>query len=144
MAEELSEEQLETTEQVEGKEQLENKEPVQNKPVAVTVTQKKSYNWLILGGINFVFILALAGGGVYLLQEMKDKQAAQGAEINKDDMREIEVSKQLNAYQNQLSTMQSQIATFNEEIAGKDNRYTKTLADFSQLHTEIANVLDID
>ncbi len=128
MSEELSEEQLET------KEQVENKEPVQNK--AVTETPKKSYGWLILGGINFIFILVLAGGGLYLLEEMKDKQLAQGAEINKDDMREIEVSKQLNAYQNQLSTMQSQIATFNEEITGKDNHYTKTLADFSQLHTE--------
>ena len=35
--------------------------------------------------------------------------------------------------------MQAQIATFNEEITGKDNHYRKTLADFSQLHTEKLN-----
>jgi uncharacterized protein HemX len=32
--------------------------------------------------------------------------------------------------------MQSQIATFNKDIAGKDSHFTKTLADFSQLHSE--------
>ena len=115
-------------------EQVENKGKILNNPAPII--QKQSSGWLILGGINFVFILLLAGGGLYLLQEIKDKQVAQGTEINKDDMREIEVSKQLNEYQSQLSTMQSQIATFNEEITGKDNHYTKTLADFSQLHTE--------
>jgi len=51
-------------------------------------------------------------------------------------LREIEASKQLNTFQSQLATMQSQIATFSEELAGKDNHFTKTLADFSQLHTE--------
>jgi uroporphyrin-3 C-methyltransferase/uroporphyrinogen III methyltransferase/synthase len=114
--------------------QVENKDQMQNNPAPVI--KKQTYGWLILGGINFVFILLLAGGGLYLLQEIKDKQVAQGTEISKDDMREIEVSKQLNEYQSQLSTMQSQIATFNEEITGKDNHFTKTLADFSQLHTE--------
>ena len=118
-------------------EQVENKEQIQNNPVPVV--QKKSYGWLVLGGINFVFILMLAGAGLYLLQEVKDKQQAQSSEINKDDMREIELSKQLNEYQSQLSTMQAQIATFNEEITGKDNHYRKTLADFSQLHTEKLN-----
>lgn len=115
-------------------EQLENNEQIQNNPVPVV--QNKSFGWLVLGGINFFFILLLAGGGIYLLQEVKDKQQAQGTEINKDDLREIEVSKQLNEYQSQLSTMQSQIATFNEEITGKDNHYIQTLANFSKLHTE--------
>ena len=124
----------EKVEQEEKKIQEENKVQIQNIPVPVVPTN--SYGWLILGGINFVFILLLAGGGLYLLQEVKDKQIAQSTEISKDDMREIEVSKQLNEYQSQLSTMQSQIATFNEEITGKDNHFTKTLADFSQLHTE--------
>jgi len=118
----------------EQKVQEESKVKIQNNPAPIV--QTKSYGWLILGGINFIFILLLAGGGLYLLQEVKDKQIAQTTEINKDDMREIEVSKQLNEYQSQLSTMQALIATFNEEITGKDIHYTKTLADFSQLHTE--------
>ncbi len=96
----------------------------------------KSHGWLIFGAINLLLILVLAGGFFFLLQELKDKQLSQGDEISKDDMREIEVSKQLNAFQSQLGSMQSQIVIFAEDIAGKDSHFTKTLADFSQLHSE--------
>jgi len=123
VAEELSEQQ-----------QKNNNKQVQPKPVKDT--QKRSIGWLIFGIINFILILLLAGSGYYLLQEMKEKQLDQSSEINKDDMREIEVSKQLNVFQSQLGSIQSQIATINEDITGKDNHFTKTLADFSQLHTE--------
>ena len=58
-------------------EQVENKEPIQNNPVPVA--QNNSYGWLIVGGINFAFILLLAGGGLYLLQEVRDKQQSQFA-----------------------------------------------------------------
>lgn len=115
-------------------EQQSDKQPVEKQ--AEIVAPKKSYAGIILSAVNFVLILFLMGGGFFLFQEMKDKQQSQGEEINKDDLREIEVSKQLNAYQSQLGTMQKQIATFNEEIAGKDNHFTQTLADFSGLHTE--------
>jgi uncharacterized protein HemX len=124
VAEELSEQQQKNN----------NNEQVQPKPVKDT--QKRSIGWLIFGIINFILILLLAGSGYYLLQEMKEKQLDQSSEINKDDMREIEVSKQLNVFQSQLGSIQSQIATINEDITGKDNHFTKTLADFSQLHTE--------
>ena len=125
VAEEVSEEQLKNEEQVQN-------QPVENKP-------KKSYGWLVFGIINFLLILVLAGGGYYLLQEMKGKQLDQSDAMSKDDMREIEASKQLNAFQSQLGSMQSQIATFSADIAGKDTHFTKTLADFSQLHTEKLN-----
>lgn len=124
VAEELSEQQQKNN----------NNEQVQPKPVKDT--QKRSIGWLIFGIINFILILLLAGSGYYLLQELKEKQLDQSSEINKDDMREIEVSKQLNVFQSQLGSIQSQIATINEDITGKDNHFTKTLADFSQLHTE--------
>jgi uncharacterized protein HemX len=98
--------------------------------------QKKSRAGLIFGIINSLLIFALAGGGYYLLQQTEDKQLAQGKEINKDGMREIESSKQLNSFQSQLAAMQSQIATFDKEIAGKDNHFTKTLAHFTETHTK--------
>jgi uncharacterized protein HemX len=98
--------------------------------------QKQSKSGMIFGIINLFLILLLVGGGFYLSNEIKDKQQAQGKDINEGDLRYIEVSKQFNSFQSQIGTMQSQIATFNEEIAGKDNHFTKTLADFSQLHTE--------
>lgn len=109
---------------------------VQTDAQPVIKAEKKSYGGIIFGIINLFLILLLIGGGFYLFTEMKDKQQAQGDVINKGDMREIEASKQINSFQSQLSAMQSQIATFNQEIAGKDDHYTKTLADFSQLHSE--------
>ncbi len=127
MAEELSEQQQKNN----------NNEQVQPKPVKDT--QKRSMGWLIFGIINFILILLLAGSGYYLLQVMKEKQLDQSSEINKDDLREIEISKQLNVFQSQLGSIQSQIATVNKDITGKDNHFTKTLADFSQLHTEKLN-----
>jgi len=111
------------------------KEQTETKPVAVD-TQKKSYGGIIFGVINLFLIFLLIGGGFYLFEEIKDKQQAQGEDINEGDLRGIEVSKQFNSFQNQLGTMNSQIANFNAELTGKDNHFTKTLADFSQLHSE--------
>ncbi len=99
-------------------------------------TKNKAFGGLILGIFNFILILILIGGGFYLFQEVKDKQEDHSDDINKSDMRGIEVSKQFNEFQSQLGSMQSQIATFSEDIAGKDTHFTKTLADFSQLHVE--------
>ncbi len=110
--------------------------PAQTDAQPMVATQKKSYGGIIFGVINFILILLLVGGGFYLSSEIKDKQQAQGNDINEGDMRDIEVSKQFNSFQSQLGTMNSQIATFNAELTGKDNHFTKTLADFSQLHSE--------
>ncbi len=123
VAEELKEQPQEVTEQTE------------TKPVEIE-TQKKSYGGIIFGVVNLFLILLLVGGGFYLFDEIKDKQQAQGKDINEGDLRGIEVSKQFNSFQNQLGTMNSQIANFNAELTGKDNHFTKTLADFSQLHSE--------
>lgn len=118
------------------KQEKQQEQDIQNEAQPAIGTQKKSYVGIIFGIINLIFILLLMAGGFYLFSEMKDKQKAQGDVINKGDMREIEASKQINAFQSQLGAMQSQIASFNQELAGKDNHFTKTLADFSQLHSE--------
>lgn len=39
-------------------------------------------------------------------------------------------------YQSQLVAIQSQLASIEANVAGKDTHFTKTLADFSQLHSE--------
>ncbi len=105
-------------------------------------TAKKSNGWLIFGIINLLLILLMAGSFYYLLQELKNDQLAQNSESNKGELRAIEASKQLNAFQSQLAAMQSQIAAFAEDIAGKDNHFTKTLADFSQLHSEKLSMVE--
>lgn len=98
-------------------------------------TPKKSKIASLYGPINLLLILVLAGGFFYLLTEMKDKQQAQGNEINKSDMREIELNKQYNLFQSQLGAMQEQMVVFSKDMAGKDGHFTQTLADFTQSHT---------
>lgn len=117
----------------ENKTPIKQKNKVQKPPNNIT---QKPIVLPVFSLLNLVFIVLLAGGGFYSLQGLKDKQLTQGDEIGKDDMREIEVSKQLNAYQTQLAAMQSQITIFSDSINSKDTHFNKTLADFSQLHTE--------
>ncbi len=109
---------------------------VQTETKPVIKVEKKSRSGMILSIVNLFLILLLMGGGFYLLNEVKDKQQEQKGDIKQGNQRGIETDKQFNTFQSQLSTMQSQIATFNQDITGKDNHFTKTLADFSQLHSE--------
>lgn len=117
-----------------SEDQLKNEEQVINQPPEKQ--PKKSFGWLIFGIINFILILLLAGGGYYLLGNIKDKQQLQDSVISKDEMRAIETSKQVNTFQTQISALQSHIANFSEDITGKDNHFTSTLKKFSDLHAE--------
>jgi len=128
----VAEEEIQEQDQI--TEQTEQIEVTQD--TTATSEQNKAYGGIILGVFNFFLILVLMGGGFYLFQEMKDKQQVQSNELNKSDLRGIEVSKQFNQFQSQLGTMQSQLATFSDDIAGKDTHFTKTLADFSKLHAD--------
>jgi uncharacterized protein HemX len=83
-----------------------------------------------------LIIISVAGAGFYLFQQLRSQQADLGGEVNKGDMQLIELSKQISGYQAQLAAIQSQLATVEANVAGKDTHFTKTLADFSQLHTE--------
>lgn len=117
-----------------SEEQVKHKEQVQSKPVVEK--QKKSKAGLIFGIINSILILALAGGGYFLLNIIEEKQVNQESDINKGDQVGLESSKKLGHFQSQIATMQSQIATFNQQLAGKDEHFTKTLDRFSQLHAD--------
>jgi uncharacterized protein HemX len=88
------------------------------------------------GVIILLIIMGIAGAGFYLFQQLRSQQQDLGGEVNKGDMQLIELSKQISGYQSQLAAVQSQLATIEKDIAGKNTHFTKTLADFSQLHNE--------
>jgi uroporphyrin-3 C-methyltransferase len=88
------------------------------------------------GVIILLIILGITGAGFYLFQQLRSQQQDLGGELNKGDMQVIELSKQISGYQTQLAAIQSQLASIEKDIAGKDTHFTKTLADFSQLHNE--------
>lgn len=96
-------------------------------------TAKKSRVGLWFGIFITLSVVLLAGAGFYFMQQLR---SSQDTENSQDAQKLIEVDKQMNLLHEQLSTLQSQFANMNAEMTGKDNHFTQTLADFSQLHNE--------
>ena len=95
-----------------------------------TKQARRSRSGFWFGVIILLIIIGLAGAGFYLFTQLRDEQKGLGGEVKG------EMSKQLADYQSQLTAIQSQLAALESTIAGKDTHFTKTLADFSQLHNE--------
>jgi uroporphyrin-3 C-methyltransferase len=95
-----------------------------------TKQERRSHSGFWFGVIILITIIGLAGGGYYLVTQLRHQQEGLGGEVKG------EMSKQIADYQSQLTAIQSQLATVEANIASKDSHFTKTLADFSQLHNE--------
>ncbi len=91
---------------------------------------RHSSKGLWFGVIILLIIIGLAGAGFYFFSQLRDKQQDLGGEVKG------EMSKQIADYQSQLVAIQSQLASLESNVTGKDNHFTQTLADFSQLHNE--------
>lgn len=108
----------------------------QEQPVSENNNVRKSRSGFWFGIIMLLIILGVAGVGFYLFQELRSQQASLGGEVNKGDMQLIELTKQISGYQEQLAAIQSQLAAIESNVAGKESHFSKSLEDFSQLHTE--------
>ncbi|MDD5273902.1 MAG: uroporphyrinogen-III C-methyltransferase [Methylovulum sp.] len=94
---------------------------------------QRSRNGFWFGIIILLIIAGLAGAGFFLFTQLRDRQEGLGGEVKG------QMSKQLGDYQSQLAAIQSQLAALETNISNKDSHFTKTLADFSQLHNERLN-----
>lgn len=110
-------------------------EEQQENPAPVVVV-KKSHAGLWIGITSIVLVIALAGAGFFFFQQLR---FSQDTENNQDNLKLIELNKELNGLRDQLNGVQSQIANVNAEMTGKDNHFNETLADFSKLHEERLN-----
>lgn len=108
----------------------------QQEKQAQAVVVKKSHAGLWIGVIAIILVVGLAVAGFYFMQQLR---ATQDTESSQDNLKLIEIDKELNGLQQQLSGLQSQLANLNAEMTGKDNHFTQTLADFSKLHEEHLN-----
>ena len=111
-------------------------EEQQEEKQAPAVVVKKSHAGLWIGITAIILVIGLAVAGFYFMQQLR---ATQDTESSQDNLKLIEIDKELNDLQSQLSGLQSQIANLNAEMTGKDNHFTQTLADFSKLHEEHLN-----
>jgi uroporphyrin-III C-methyltransferase len=94
----------------------------------------KSRGGLWFAILILLLILGLAGAGFYLFMQLRDKQEGLGGEVK------TELTRQINDYQAQLTAIQAQMAALQSEIAGKEDHFNKTLASFSDLNTQKAEV----
>jgi len=102
----------------------------QQQEVGESKKARRSRSGFWFGVIILLIIVSVAGAGFYLFMQLRDRQEDLGGEVKG------QMSKQIADYQDQLTAIQHQLATVEATIAGKDNHFTKTLADFSQLHNE--------
>ncbi len=102
----------------------------QQQEVGESKKARRSRSGFWFGVIILLIIISVAGAGFYLFMQLRDRQEGLGGEVKG------QMSKQIADYQDQLTAIQHQLATVEATIAGKDNHFTKTLADFSQLHNE--------
>jgi len=91
---------------------------------------RRSRTGVWFGIITLVTIFAIAGAGYYFFMQLRERQEGLGGEVKG------ELSKQIHDYQAQLNAIQNQLAALQADIAGKDTHFTKTVADFSQMHSE--------
>ncbi|MDD5323587.1 MAG: uroporphyrinogen-III C-methyltransferase, partial [Methylococcales bacterium] len=103
---------------------------LQQQEAGETQQARRSRSGFWFGVIILMIIIGLAGGGFYLVMQLRHQQEGLGGEVKG------EMSKQIADYQSQLAAIQSQLATLEANIGSKDSHFTKTLADFSQLHNE--------
>ncbi|PKM12499.1 MAG: enzyme of heme biosynthesis [Gammaproteobacteria bacterium HGW-Gammaproteobacteria-3] len=98
------------------------------------IHRSKSGFWFGIGIV--LIILAVAGIGFYLFQQLRTQQETLGGSLDKGDMRLIEMSKQISAYQSQIAAIQTHLAAIEAEIKSKDAQQHKALTDLAQLQTE--------
>lgn len=106
----------------------------QGESVDKNLHRSRSGFWF--GIFIMVAILAIAGIGFYLFQQLRSQQENLGGSVNKGDMRMIELTKQISGYQAQLAAIQAHLSNIEAEIESKDEQYQKSLADLSRQQDE--------
>lgn len=96
--------------------------------------KKKPGKSSILGAIILLSVLALAGGGYFFLDQLREKQEGLGGAVDKGDKRFQEISQQMTALQKQLAALQSQMGAVQTETANQESEHQRKLSEFSEHH----------
>ena len=102
----------------------------QEQEKSASTKMRRSRNGMWFGVIILLIVISLAGAGFYLFAQLRDRQEGLGGEVKG------QLSKQMADYQQQLAAIQNQLAALEANIGNKDVHFNKSLATFSELHSE--------
>ncbi|HFD11950.1 MAG TPA: enzyme of heme biosynthesis [Crenotrichaceae bacterium] len=116
----------------------------QTAPVAETQTaeinNRPNKKRVSLGSVVIAFtllgLLALAGVGYFLWDQLRSQQEGLGGNLDKGDKRIIELRKQINTTQTQLTTTEKQLTNITETLNNKDKQYERLLKEQSKLYED--------
>ncbi|MCH9698842.1 MAG: uroporphyrinogen-III C-methyltransferase [Gammaproteobacteria bacterium] len=105
-----------------------------------TVNPPPSTKKITLGSIVLTFtligLLAIAGVGYLLWNQLRSQQEGLGGSVDKGDKRVIELRKQINNTQTHLSNVEQQLTVLTEAQNNKDQQYERLLSDHSKKHED--------
>jgi uroporphyrinogen-III synthase len=104
-------------------------EPVPAAVESPVVPAKKAHFGAWLGYLSLGFVLLLAVGGFFLLQELRSKQEGLGGELNKGDQQMLEITRQITGLQSELATLHSQLATMGSQVTTEDSKFERELGE---------------
>ncbi|MGI9212206.1 MAG: uroporphyrinogen-III C-methyltransferase [Methylococcaceae bacterium] len=117
-------------------EQLDDTPTEPSTPQVVEPPRRKSGGGAWIGYGLLLVSVALAGGGWFILQELRSKQEGLGGQLSNRDQQILEVSRQVNTLQSELAALHTQLVNFQSGASGDDARFERMLADQSTQFTE--------
>jgi uncharacterized protein HemX len=106
--------------------------------VAISSTPKKKSVSLgsVVVAFTFLGLLALAGAGYFLWDQLRSQQEGLDGNLDKGDKRIIELRKQINTTQSQVATTTKQLTNLTETQNNTDQQYERLLKEQSKLYED--------
>jgi uncharacterized protein HemX len=111
--------------------------------VETKIEVRRSKLGIFFSSVLLVLIIAVAGVGYFLIEQIRTEHKGMGGNIDRDDKQLQALTEQITGYQKQLVAIQAQLATVESEVTNLETASTKiddtikqTLTDFSGLHSE--------
>jgi len=99
------------------------------KPAKTKAPKQRSGAWL--GYIVLILILIMAGGGFFLLHELRAKQEGLGSGLDKGDKQIQDLLHQISGLQTELAAVHSEVALLQSRVNTEDSKFEREIAEQS-------------
>jgi uncharacterized protein HemX len=103
--------------------------PKNAKSAKTKAPKQRSGAWL--GYSILILILIMAGGGFFLLHELRTKQEGLGSGLDKGDKQIQDLLHQISGLQTELAAVHSEVATLQAQVNTEDSKFEREIAEQS-------------